>query len=220
MASKLKHLFSDADMARVKAAVAAAEQKTAAEIVPFIVDRSDDYEEAEWRAGALFGSLVLAGVLTEHFMTGSWLPFDFAVVLFLAFSANLFGMALARYSPPAKRLFAGKALMERRAGSRASQAFMEEKVFETRGRTGILLFISILEHEVIVVGDEGINAKVQPAEWQEIVSTIVRGIRARRAADGLVEAIAACGRLLERTGVKREKGDTDELSDNLRVRER
>jgi uncharacterized membrane protein len=48
----------------------------------------------------------------------------------------------------------------------------------------------------------------------------VRGIRARRAADGLVEAIAACGRLLERTGVKREKGDTDELSDNLRVRER
>jgi putative membrane protein len=220
MSSKIKHLFSEADMNRVKAAVAGAEQNTSAEIVPYVVDRSDDYEEAEWRSGALFGSLVLAGVLTEHFMTASWLPIDFAVVLFLAFASFLFGMALAKLSSPAKRLFAGKALMERRVGARASQAFMEEKVFETRGRTGILIFISVLEHEVVVLGDEGINAKVQQSEWQDIVATVVKGIRSARAADGLVEAIAACGLLLERTGVKRDRDDSDELSDNLRVRER
>jgi putative membrane protein len=73
---------------------------------------------------------------------------------------------------------------------------------------------------VIVLGDEGINAKVQQQEWQDIVGTVVKGIRARRAADGLVQAIAACGRLLERTGVRKQKDDTDELPDNLRMRER
>ena len=39
----------------------------------------------------------------------------------------------------------------------AMAAFVEEEVFSTRDRTGILLFLSLFEHRVVVLGDSGIN---------------------------------------------------------------
>jgi putative membrane protein len=220
MAHKVAHLFSETDLQRIKAAVQEAEKSTSGEIVPFLVDRSDDYEEAEWRGGALLGALMLLTFTVEHIVSNSWLPLDFAVVLLAAFMAFLVGVFLTRYVPAVKRVLAGRALRTHRVGLRASRAFLDEQVFNTRDRTGILLLLSVLEHEVLVLGDQGINARVQQSEWQDVVETLTRAIRAGRPADGFVEAIGKCGLLLQRSGVTRRKDDTDELPDNLRVRER
>lgn len=218
MAHKVSHLFSNEDLKRIEAAVHEAEKATSGEIVPFLVDRSDEYEEAEWRAGALLGSTVLLLVLAEHALSKSWLPVDFALILLLAFLAFLVGMLLTRMSPPLKRFFSGSALLERRVGLRATQAFVSEKVFDTRDRTGILLFVSVLEHRVLVIGDEGINALVKPAAWEEIVQTVTRAVRDGQPTKGLVDAIAHCANLLRESGAKRRPDDTDELSNELRVR--
>jgi putative membrane protein len=218
MAHKVSHLFSSEDLKRIESAVHEAEKTTSGEIVPFLVDRSDDYEEAEWRAGALLGSSVLLLVLAEHALSKSWLPVDFALILLLAFLADLLGMFLTRMSPPLKRFFSGRALLERRVGLRATQAFVSEKVFDTQDRTGILLFVSVLEHRVLVIGDEGINARVKPAAWEEIVHSVTRAIRDGQPTEGLVDAIARCGKLLQQSGVERRPDDTDELSNELRMR--
>jgi putative membrane protein len=90
-------------------------------------------------------------------------------------------------------------------------------VFATRDRTGILIFLSLLEHKVRVLGDSGINAKVQQSDWDGVTQLIVSGIRERRATDGLVAAIRECGRLLDAHGFRRRSDDKDELSDNLRM---
>ncbi len=110
--------------------------------------------------------------------------------------------------------------MARRVGRRASVAFLEEEVFKTRERTGILIFVSLFERRVVVLGDEGIHRRVKPGEWEGIVADIVAGIRARRPADALIEAIGRCGALLERRGVELRPDDKDELADGLRTRER
>jgi len=220
MAHRLSHLFSPADLERVKAAVKEAEKKTSGEIVPYVVDHSDEYEEAEWRCGALFGTLTLAVFAAVHRFTSVWLPLDFAEVVLLSLLAFLSGMGLARFFPPVKRLFAGNALLDRRVALRAADAFVAEEVFKTRDRTGILLFLSVLEHKVLVVGDEGINARVEKLDWQEVVSTIVEGVKAGKPADGLVEAIGKCGALLDRHNVSIRRDDTDELPDSLRIRQR
>jgi putative membrane protein len=99
------------------------------------------------------------------------------------------------------------------------KAFVEEEVFATRDRTGILLFISLLEHRIEVLGDTGINEKVDTDEWVDVVLHIREGIRQGKLAEGLVEAIGMCGKLLERGGVTLREDDINELPDKVRLRE-
>ena len=220
MASRVARLFSESDLARIKVAVVEAEGKTSGEIVPFVVERSDDYEVAEWRGGALLGATVAIVFAALHELTDLWLPVNFAGLVAISIVAFVGGMVGTRFVPSMIRLLAGRELMTHHAGRRAAEAFVAEEVFQTRDRTGILLFVSLLERTVIVVGDAGINAHVQKTEWDGIVAMIVDGLKKNTPADGMVRAINACGALLERQGVARKTDDTDELSDGLRMSDR
>ncbi len=220
MTSSVRKLFSEQDLARITQAVQEAEKKTSGEIVPYVVEQSDDYERAVWRAAAGFGGSVVLAFLLLHAFSNLWLPFTLPVVLIATLGAFGAGMLLTHFLPPLKRLLAGNMLMHRRVSQRAAEAFIAEEVFNTRDRTGILLFVSMLERQVLVVGDAGINAHVGNNDWDDIVRCIIAGIRRGAPADGLVEAIGKCGLLLEQHGVARKADDRDELPDNLRMSER
>jgi putative membrane protein len=220
MASSVSRLFSEQDLKRIREAVQEAEKKTSGEIVPFVVEQSDDYERAIWRGASATGVLALLVFLVLYTFTEWWLPFPLPVVLLVTLAAFGCGMTLTHYVAPVKRLLAGRDLMHRRAGQRAAEAFVAEEVFDTRDRTGILIFVSVFERQVLVVGDSGINAHVNKGEWDDVVQTIIQGIRRGSFADGIVEAIGKCGQLLERRGVERRSDDTDELRDDLRMSDR
>jgi putative membrane protein len=217
MTQKVSRLFTPEDLERIKSSVQAAEGKTSGEIVPYMVDRSDDYEESEWRLGSLLTLLVLGGSSAFHHLSESWLPLDAALLVLASASAFLVGFALAKYAPPVKRFFAGRTLIDRRVNARAAEAFLAEEVFRTRDRTGILIFVSLLERRVLVLGDSGINAKVEKADWQDIVDLVTRSIGRGKPADALMDAIAKAGDLLARSDVRRRPDDTDELPDDLRI---
>jgi putative membrane protein len=210
-------LFSAADRENIAAAVREAERKTSGEIVPYVVGQSDAYEEAEWKCGSLLGAAALATFSIIFSYTSIWLPLSVAELVIAALLAGALGVLLPKLFPALKRMFAGEALMHRRVAQRAAEAFVSEEVFKTHERTGILIFLSILEHKVLVLGDSGINAKVKPEEWQEIVKRIVAGIRAGKPAEGLIDGITQCGTLLQKHGVAIRQDDTDELPDTLRT---
>ena len=220
MAPAISELFSAADLDRIKAAINDAEKRTSGEIVPYIVEQCDDYEFAEWRGGALLALLTAIALLFLHSYTSIWLPIDLAGKLLALLVAFGLGMLLVKYVQSLKRILAGSAAMERRLHQRASEAFIAEEVFHTRDRTGILLFLGLLERRVLVLGDTGINQKVKLEEWQDVVATVIAGIRAGSPVDGLVNAIQKCGALLERKGVNIRPDDRDELSDALRIKDR
>ena len=220
MAQAISRLFSAADLERISAAVHDAERRTSGEIVPYVVEQCDDYEFAEWRGGALLALLTAIVLMFLHSYTAIWLPIDLAGKLLAVLIAFGAGMLLVKYVQSLKRILAGSAVMERRLHQRASEAFVAEEVFLTRDRTGILLFLSILERRVLVLGDAGINQKVKPEEWQDVVATVVSGIHGGSPVDGLVDAIQKCGALLERRGVGVRPDDRDELSDSLRIKDR
>ncbi|HEX9005822.1 MAG TPA: hypothetical protein VF889_00915 [Bacteroidota bacterium] len=217
MPHTVSSLFTSADLERIRQAVLEAEARTSGEIVPYVVDHSDHYEEADWRAAALFAALALATFTFLHSLTAVWLPLDFAEIVAVAFVAGGLGWGLVRASAAARRFFAGSRLIERRVAQRAAEAFVSEEVFNTRDRTGILIFLSLVEHRVMVVGDSGINAKVKADEWHGIVQTIVQGIASGRPTDGLVQGIGQSGALLAGHGVERRTDDRDELPDSLRM---
>ncbi len=119
--------------------------------------------------------------------------------------------------PVVRRLVISDDEMEREVRQRAVEAFVAHEVFATRKRTGVLIFLSLFEHRVVVLGDTGINARVAEGEWDEIVAGIVAGIKQRQPGRALVEAIGRCGELLQRQGVERRSDDTNELPDRLHL---
>ena len=216
----MEKLFSESDRKRIEEAVAAAERRTAGEIVPFVVARSDRYEVAMWRGAALVSLVAAAAVLVVlQFYQGwgfTWLHTAWGP-LFVVLVASVAGAALGAFVAPVQRLLAAD-VMAQRVHLRALEAFVEEEVFATRDRTGILLYLSILEHRIEVVGDTGINRLVNEDDWAEVVTRVRDGIRQGRPGEGLVQAIGLCGSLLERSGVALRPDDTNELPDALRFR--
>jgi putative membrane protein len=213
----VEKLFSEEERKQISAAVERAEATTSGEIVPYVVARSDHYEIAEWRAAALLGLFSFSGCLAVRAFTSAWNVPNVPTIALLTLGAGILGFLAAHYIPMVTRLCTGSHIMERRVEQRAAEAFISEEVFKTDARTGILIFLSLLERRVLVVGDSGINARVRKEEWAGVVATIVKGITSGEPARGLTDGIDICGRLLSSDGVARSANDRDELSDNLRI---
>jgi putative membrane protein len=216
MARTAKRMFTEGELEKIAQAVREAERKTSGEIVPYFIERSDRYEEAVWRGAALASLLVLIVFASLRFFTDLWIPIDSVELALMTIGAGGLGTVLVALIPALKRFFAGQDLIDHRVALRASDAFIAEEVFKTRDRTGILLFLSLEEHKVLVVGDRGINAKVDRSEWEDVVARIVRGINNGRPAEGLIDAITQCGALLVKHGFHHRVDDRNELPNQLR----
>lgn len=212
--------FSPDDLKRIEKSVRKAESGISGEIVPVFVERSGAYGKANFRAGVLSASLaILVWLLLYEFNPawgGHWFytPEALALLVGVAFFAVYFA---ALYVQGFRRLFITKAELAQTVDQAARLAFLKEEVFHTRQRTGILIFISMFEHRVEVLGDTGIAAKVSVDEWNHIVQTIVKGLKNNRRAEGICEAIAEAQHLLLKNGFVIEADDTNELPDNLRL---
>ncbi|MBO6576304.1 MAG: hypothetical protein JJ896_16455 [Rhodothermales bacterium] len=212
--------FSKEDLDRIQQAVHAAEGSTSGEIVPFVAARSDAYPDVLLRTamiGALLGVgiVLVAGQLADGW-EGAWTASPVSV----AAAGLLFGGLawLSAYAIPGlRRQLAGEQRMAVAVHRRAREAFLDEEVFDTRDRTGILLFVSLFERRIEVMGDAGINARVSPDDWGDVIDTIRQGIVRGEAAQGIVDGIRLCGDLLTRQGVEIKPDDTNELPDGLRI---
>lgn len=217
MAPDPSKLFTDADREAIRAAVAAAEAGTGGEVVPYVVGRCGVYRAARWAAAALAAAFAAGLAGLAHDLGGFWGGAGMVWVALPVPLAALAGYGLAAVWPWLARLLTPAGALDDRVEMRAAAAFVEEEVFATRDRTGVLIFLALFEHRVVILGDSGIVAKVDPGEWKSISDRLAAGIRAGRAAEALVEAIGGVGRLLADRGVERRHDDVDELPDKLRI---
>lgn len=211
-------LFSEEDRQRIAEAIEEAETDSVAEIVPYVVARSGDYPAARWR-GAVLGAL-LGGALTLLLRGASPSAFPPFFSGALAFAAplvtGLLGALAAGMSPSLVRMLTPSAELERAVFRRAVQAFVEEEVFATRNRTGILLFVSLLERRIEVLADRGIDELVGEAAWTDVTDHVRRGIETDRLTRGLLNGIDRCAAVLEERGADTRPDDENELADRLR----
>lgn len=216
----MEKLLATLDEDRVREAVAEAETQTAGEIVPFIVPRSANYEVAIWRGAAACALLGIGLVLLfVQFYEGwgfGWAYTSWGAVLVILLAGTL-GAAATAFIRPLRRFLAGSERLDRTVHHRAMRAFVEEEVFNTRDRTGILIFVSLLEHRIEVLGDTGINQHVAPDDWIEVVERIRTGVKNKNLTQGLVDAIGMCGDLLEKSGVEIRPDDANELPNRVRT---
>jgi len=210
--------FSDADLERVRAATAAAESRTSGEIVPYVVLRVDDHDEGRWRAATLGAVFAAVGAAAVRELGTWWAPLNPWWVALPALAGAALGFLVGAV-PVVERWLLSADDLERRVRLRAQAAFLDEEVFRTRERTGVLVFLALFERRAVILADEGIHRAVPAQAWDSLVADLVAGMAAGRAADALCEVIGRCGALLEEHRVARRSDDEDELSDAPRIRE-
>jgi putative membrane protein len=213
--TRISEFFSDSDRAAIAAEVRAAEQASGGEIVVFVCPACDDYTHAAWKGGAL-GAVGAAGLAALVHWAGGFWGFDPAWLGLPALAGAALGLLLPPRWAAARRWLASPEVMRRRARARAAEAFLEAEVFDTRDRTGILLFLALFEREVVVLADSGIDAKVQPGVWDEVARSIAAAMHEGRQSAGLLAGVRRCGEILAGHGVARRSDDRDELSNELR----
>jgi len=210
----IKKFFTENDLAEIENAVKDAELKTSGEIVPFVAEYSDVYAETVWQFGFMvfvFNTLFFT-LLTPHF---SILNNPKIMACFTIGISMLFVIILM-LCRPLRMLFTFYDRKKMRVKETAQQKFLSEEVFATQDRTGILIYLSLAERRVEIIGDSGINAKVEKEKWQAIADVIVNGMKKKQYKQCLIDAIGMCGDLLQQNNVQRRDDDTNELSDSVR----
>jgi putative membrane protein len=213
----IQERFSQEDLERIKKAVRDAESKISGEIVPVFVEKSGFYSIATYRA-ALFGAaaVFLLIIIFDRYVP-SLAVYDPMYIFTFVMIGGFIGALKAHFINPVKRLMLSQAHMDQATRQRAETAFLEEEVFNTRQRTGILIFISFFEHEVLVMADKGISKVVDQKEWDALVRIIIEHTKKGKITDGIVSAIGRCGEILLEKGFVITPDDINELGDELRL---
>jgi putative membrane protein len=215
---KAHSFFSDNDKEKIRLAVESAERGTSGEIATMIVDHSDRYHEAEVLGGVLVAGLaaLIVSVAAHYAAILSHLPLDMTIwsyiplVFMLYFPARSLFMRFPRLKLP----FIDQKRLMHAVRERAVRAFFEKRLYKTRDENGILIFVSLLERKVWILGDRGIDRKIPHETWLDMAREISAGIRAGRACAALCRGIEQCGKLLAQHFPKRPD-DTNELPDDL-----
>jgi putative membrane protein len=160
---------------------------------------------------ALFASLLLMPVLGRILWLGTQNVWVF-IVLFAVFYSLFYGL-IDRMSW-LKRLFVTKRQVEIEVQKAAMTHFFAERLYRTKDANGILLFISIFEHQAWVLADSGINACIDQRQWQAVIDHVTEGIKRGQPGEAICEAIVMIGDLLK-THFPIQVNDNNELHDNI-----
>ncbi|HXA70790.1 MAG TPA: TPM domain-containing protein, partial [Stellaceae bacterium] len=178
------------DRARIHAAKAAVEQRTAAELAVVVVPVSDRYPFVGlvWAAAAAFGVAVIVALVAPDLEPVEALAIQaVALVLF----ALLFDWM------PVRLRLAPRHLRHARARQLAHREFAAHVVSGGAHRNRVLLFVSLGERYVEIIADRGTHNIVPEGTWDRIVAEFLAKVKAGAVADGVLAAVAACGQVLE-----------------------
>lgn len=195
---------------RVAEVVRTIEARTSAELVVTVRAASDAYRDADLISGLLLGF----AVLIAHLYIPDLLPHTFvgpAVAL-----AFIVGVVLSRTSPAIRRTVLARARQHAAVRAAAREAFVDQNIASTRGRTGVLVFVSLLERRVEVVPDIGVVNAPLPGHWDAALVALARSLERGHDLAAFEQALAALASPLAHA-LPRQEADLNELPDEVRA---
>jgi len=184
--------FSVDDLAKIKEAIFQAEMNNNGEIVPVIIKQSDFYPAAHFRL-ALLGAF-LGDFLYYQFSSET----DPIYFLYLFIVGAVIGFLLGHIGI-FKMLFTTKDEVEEETRQRAMESFLTNGVVDTPNRNGVQLFISLLEHKVIITVDSGLQGKLGTHSnevWQKVLEELLLALKAGNHTHAIIKAIEEMGKIL------------------------
>ncbi|MEE9303393.1 MAG: TPM domain-containing protein, partial [Thiotrichaceae bacterium] len=170
-------------------AIAKAETTNSGEIVAVLTKASDGYYYIPLMWAALFALLIPATINLFHIELFYGWQYESQLIAFVC-------MALLFHWRPIKLWLVPKYVQQQRCHRMAMQQFVEQNIHDTEARTGILFFVSVAEHYVEIIADEGINQTVDKATWENIVQLFTDKVKKSEVKEGFLQAIDECERIL------------------------
>jgi putative membrane protein len=218
--------FSDEDHRLVTEAVARAERLSDGEIVTIVAERSDAYHDV-----ALHWSVLAMLLVPAAFAAAPQSFVDDVSAILLGWNAELTRPLLMLFLViklaivflivrlllayrPLRMALTPSGTKNRRVGRRALELFRVAAEKKTHGRTGILLYLSLMERRAEIVADEAIHSKVEPEVWGEAMVALIDGVKAGRPGQGMARAVELMGEVLA-TALPKTLADPNELPDRL-----
>jgi putative membrane protein len=193
--------FNDEQRKAVEQAVAEAERKTSAEIVPVVATASGRYDRPEDIVGLWLGiaALIVAWWLlpAAPVESGDWggvAPWQRLVVMVVATVVGfVVGAVLASHVGWLRRLFTPRRQMRDEVAARARAVFFDSRVHHTAGNTGLLVYVSLYERMAAVLADQSILDKLGQNAIDELCATLTESLRRHHPADAIRQTILAAG---------------------------
>lgn len=187
-------------------AIEAIEGASAAEVVVAVRRRSAAYLHANVAIGT---AVAIAGLAAMLFSAHE---FALPSILVDPFVVGGIAGALVELLPAAKRVLSPRAMRHREVTRAARATFVERGVHRTRDRSGLLVYISWLEREVVLVPDSGIERTVAGDTGADAIRTLTAALR-----DGGAAVARELGRFAPAlaAGMPRRADDVNELPDEI-----
>jgi putative membrane protein len=195
-------LFSEADHRRVADAVARAETRTSAEIIPIVATSSGRYDRAEDIVGLWCGviALCVGWWLAQGVELSEWgVPrprLGLPSVVGLVLGGWVLGVLLAHLSASLRRLFTPRREQKAEVQRAAREAFFDRRVHHTEGGSGMLLYVSLFEHMAVVLADSQVLEKLGQPKLDSLCASLVSELRKGAYTDALCQTIDQAGVLL------------------------
>jgi putative membrane protein len=203
----MNSFFTQATKDAVKQSVQAIERQTSAEIVVTVRTRSSNYREADYVVGFAFAFSTLA-VLTyvPVELNAMWFPLEVLVAFIL-------GVVLTANAWPLKSLVIPRGRKRDEVTLAGSAYFHEQKLARTRGRSAILVYVSLSEKIVHFACDLGVPLDKVGAGLATIQAELEAALSSGDA-KGFADRLVALGPLLTKD-MPRAADDVNELPDEV-----
>lgn len=192
----------------VRAAIAEFESHTSAELVVAVRDRSGHYKDADYLVGFVFA---LAGLCVFLFhpapFRNEWFPLEMTILFVL-------GALFSSQVPALRRLLLSGKRLEANVKNAARAAFVDLGISKTRGRTGILVFVSAFERRVELVCDIGAGLQTLGPAFQEKFAQLHQIVGNGESIERFLSVLKELGPLAGKALPHRDD-DIDELSNEV-----
>jgi len=98
--------------------------------------------------------------------------------------------------------------------NRAASVFEKLGMINTRERNGVLFYLAVKPHKFAIIGDVGINARVDQDFWDKIKERMLVHFKQGAFAKGITEAIDDTGKELKKH-FPWQKDDVNELPNEI-----
>lgn len=96
----------------------------------------------------------------------------------------------------------------------AQAVFNAKRLYRTRRRNAVLIYIAYRDRKVAILGDEGINRQVPEGFWDEALQSLTYHLKRHSPVEGVCAAVALIGDQLKEL-FPADRDDINELSNEV-----
>ncbi len=203
--------FSSEELTTISSSIATAEKRTSAEILPMVVSSSASESQNSLHVALTVGfqGVIVLGLLWALLLISN-------PTIFTAVVLSLTALAVGSGFLFLKKLLDKKTKED--VIDRAIREFKNSGITSTLGGTGVLLFISLREKQVVVLADVAIDEVASEGTWEKVVEDTLQGIKSKGLAEGVSAGVSSLGKTLEQLCPLKE-GDVNEIKNEIVVKE-